>query len=202
MITPTGTPISRRTLISLTAAAAGATLAGCANGRSTPTKTGNQPAAELSTGITLVPKTERTPTPEVSGRRLGSLNDTLTLADYRGKIIVLNVWGSWCGPCRKEAPDLEAAWQATKPQAQFIGINTRDSTPSQAEAFVRAFKITYPHIYDPPGKTLAQFNAYLPISAIPSTLIIDKQYRVAARIIGTVTKTTLIDIIDEIAGPA
>ena len=62
---------------------------------------------------------------------------------------MINVWGSWCRPCRKEAPALQAASEETRDIAQFVGINTKDHDPAPAEAFVRANKITYPSIYDP-----------------------------------------------------
>ena len=64
---------------------------------------------------------------------------------------MINVWGSWCPPCREEAPDLQAASERDQGQAQFIGITSRDSTPAAPQAFVRANKITYPSIFDPTG---------------------------------------------------
>ena len=113
---------------------------------------------------------------------------------------MINVWGSWCAPCRKEAPDLQAASAETSDIAQFIGITSKDYDPAQAEAFVRAFKITYPSIYDPTGKTLLAFAGQLPPSAIPSTMIIDEQGRLAVRVLGPISKITLVDMINDVAG--
>src|SRR5215208_3332749 len=89
-------------------------------------------------------------------------------ADYRGKVLVLNVWGSWCAPCRKEAPDLAAASKETAKVAHFVGPNIRDYDAAPARAFVRAFNVPYPFIYDPGGAQLVKFTE-LPPSGIPST---------------------------------
>ena len=116
-----------------------------------------------------------------------------------GKVVVINVWGSWCPPCRKEAPDLQAASVETKDIAQFVGITSKDYDPAPAEAFVRSFKISYPSIYDPSGKVLLAFSGDLPPSAIPSTLIIDRQGRLAVRVLSEVSKITLVDMINDVA---
>jgi thiol-disulfide isomerase/thioredoxin len=118
---------------------------------------------------------------------------------YPGKVVVLNVWGSWCGPCRKEAPDLQAASEQTKDTAQLLGINTKDRSEAAAEAFVRANKLTYPSIYDPDGKTLLAFAGDLPPSAIPSTMIIDTQGRLAVRVLGDLSRATLVAMISDVA---
>ncbi len=108
-----------------------------------------------------------------------------------GKVIVYNVWGSWCAPCRKEAPALEAAAQATAEKAQFVGINTRDLDQAPALAFMRAFDVTFPSVFDPDGRELLKFGPQLPPSAIPSTLVVDAEGRVAARVLGETTEATL-----------
>ncbi len=148
--------------------------------------------------INRVAPDERRPAPEISGTALGS-DKTLSTADYAGQVIVLNVWGSWCGPCREEAPALVAASARTKDTAQFLGITIRDPSPAQAEAFVRANKITYPSIYDPDGTALLPLAGDLPPSVIPTTLIIDEQGRIAVRVLNTITETTLVDLIDDVA---
>src|SRR5690606_34952274 len=100
----------------------------------------------------------------------------------------------------KEAPALvEVASQY--PEVQFIGINTRDLDPAPARAFVRAFEVPYPNIYDPDGALLLEFGQ-LPPKAIPSTLVIDESGRVAARILGEVTAATLAGVIDDVRGAA
>ncbi len=148
--------------------------------------------------LTRIPPDQRRELPAVSGPALGS-NKTISTQDYRGKVVVINVWGSWCPPCRKEAPDLQAASVETKNVAQFIGITSKDYDPAPAEAFVRTFKITYPSIYDPTGKVLLAFAGELPPSAIPSTMIIDQQGRLAVRVLSEVSKITLVDMINDVA---
>ena len=148
--------------------------------------------------LTRVPPDQRKELPTVSGPSLGS-NQTISSQDYRGKVVVINVWGSWCPPCRKEAPDLQAASVETKEIAQFVGITSKDYDPAPAEAFVRSFKITYPSIYDPTGKVLLAFAGELPPSAIPSTMIIDREGRLAVRVLSEVSKITLVDMINDVA---
>jgi thiol-disulfide isomerase/thioredoxin len=148
--------------------------------------------------LTRIPPDQRQELPTVSGPALGS-NQTISTRDYRGKVVVINVWGSWCPPCRKEAPDLQAASVETKGVAQFVGITSKDYDPAPAEAFVRSFKITYPSIYDPTGKVLLAFAGELPPSAIPSTMIIDPQGRLAVRVLSEVSKITLVDMISDVA---
>jgi thiol-disulfide isomerase/thioredoxin len=148
--------------------------------------------------LTRIAPEQRKELPTVSGPTLGS-NQTISSQDYRGKVVVINVWGSWCPPCRKEAPDLQAASVETKEIAQFVGITSKDYDPAPAEAFVRSFKITYPSIYDPTGKVLLAFAGELPPSAIPSTMIIDREGRLAVRVLSEVSKITLVDMINDVA---
>lgn len=174
-------------------------LTGCSN-TMTATQPGAEPSSDVINGqgsLTQIPPAERKAAAIAAGERLGG--GQVSASDYPGKIIVLNVWGSWCAPCRKEAKDLEAAFQATKDVAQFVGVNIRDNNPAQAEAFVRTFGVSYPHIYDPPGNVLLRFAGDLPPSAIPSTLVIDAQGRLAVRIIGPISERTLITVIEDVA---
>lgn len=122
----------------------------------------------------------------------------LSTASYGGKVLVLNVWGSWCAPCRKEAPALEQAAQKTKGTAQFIGIDTRDADVAQGTAFQRAFKVSYPSLFDPDGKLLLGFG-HLPPRAIPTTIIVDRQGRIAARVLGATDASTIEGTISDIA---
>ena len=112
----------------------------------------------------------------------------IDLNDYKNKVIVLNVWGSWCGPCRKEASELQALYLKNKESGvEFIGINIRDSKVS-AEKFITNFGITYPNIFDRDGVKLLGFKDTLPANAIPSTLLIDKNGKVAARQLGPIDR--------------
>lgn len=148
--------------------------------------------------LTLIPPVDRQPAPEVSGVELGK-DATISTTDYPGKVIVLNVWGSWCGPCKAEAPSLQQASQDTKDIAQFLGLNTRDVDQGPPLAFNRARGITYPSIYDPTGSTLVLFAGKLPLTAIPSTLVIDEEGRMAARIVGSVTTETLVEVVRDVS---
>ena len=152
----------------------------------------------VARNLTRVPPDQRKELPAVSGPALGT-STTISTQEYRGKVVVINVWGSWCPPCRKEAPDLQTASLETKNVAQFVGITSKDYDPAPAEAFVRSFKITYPSIYDPTGKVLLTFAGELPPSAIPSTMIIDRDGRLAVRVLSEVSKITLVDMINDVA---
>ena len=175
-------------------------LAACAGtGADEQTRSAGQVGYPTVQGnLTRVPPDQRSELPAVSGPALGS-NKTISTQDYRGKVVVINVWGSWCPPCRKEAPDLQAASVETKNVAQFVGITSKDYDPAPAEAFVRGFNITYPSIYDPSGKVLLAFSGELPPSAIPTTMIIDRQGRLAVRVLSEVSKITLVDMINDVA---
>lgn len=174
----------------------GASLGAC----STPNDQSNGQSGYVGTkaSLTRVPPGERRLVPTFSGPGLDGAQ-TVSSADYAGQVTVLNVWGSWCAPCRLEAPDLQVASVKTAAKSQFIGINTKDYQPAQAQAFVRANQITYPSIFDPDGKVLLTFARDLPPSSIPSTLILDRQGRLAVRILGPITQITLVDLIDAVA---
>ena len=176
-------------------------VAGCTTtGADEPTRAANQQGyVGVEASVTIVPPAKRVAAPEVKGPVLGDDKKEISTADQLGKVVVLNVWGSWCPPCRMEAPDLQAASDKTAKIAQFIGLNNRDLDQAPPIAFNRAHNITYPSIWDPNGKALVALTGTLPPKAIPSTLVIDKQGRIAARILGPVTKTTLVDMITDIA---
>lgn len=111
--------------------------------------------------------------------------------NYRGDVVVVNVWGSWCPPCIAEAPALQQVWTETRPLGvQFVGINTRDN-PSAARAHEKRFGVTYPSIDDDGGRLLLSLRGSLPPQAIPSTIVLDRRGRVAARVLGQVRAATL-----------
>jgi len=131
----------------------------------------------------------RNPSPNIGG--LDFDGNAIQLSDYSGDVVVLNVWASWCAPCRAEAPALEeVAIQFAEQGVQFIGLNTRDSTTA-AQAFTKKFGVSFPSIIDTDGKLQLQFNGTLPPQAIPSTIVIDKNGKVAARALGIVSAPTL-----------
>ncbi|WP_026543759.1 TlpA disulfide reductase family protein [Arthrobacter sp. 35/47] len=123
-------------------------------------------------------------------------------ADFKGQVTVLNIWYAACAPCRVEAPDLQALYEKHQQSGvQFIGVNIRDEAATAA-AFERTFGITYPSIDDADGAVLLAMTQYVPPQAVPSTLVLDRQGRVAGRIIGLAEKSTLNALItDAIAEP-
>ncbi len=148
--------------------------------------------------ITRLPVAERKMPGEVSGTTLDGQD--LSLAQYAGKVVVLNVWGSWCPPCRKEAPTLaSAARTLTGDGVVFVGVNTKDSSTQQGLAFQRRYAVPYPSFFDPAGRTLLAFSGTLNPSAIPSTVVLDTQGRVAASILGEVpSRQTLVDLVRDV----
>ncbi|HNI70006.1 MAG TPA: TlpA disulfide reductase family protein [Marmoricola sp.] len=128
--------------------------------------------------------------------------ESVSLDSFKGQVVVLNVWGSWCPPCRKEAPLLtEAARELAKEDVVFLGINTRDSSTDQGLAFQKKYDVPYPSIYDPSGQNLLSFRRTLNPNSIPSTLIIDAEGRVAASILGEIpSKATLTELVREVKG--
>jgi len=152
--------------------------------------------------ITLVAPDKRQQPVDLRGTTLEGT--PFDLAALRGKVVVLNVWGSWCAPCRKEAPDLQAASVALKTKnVEFVGINTADKDPAQALAFQKTFGVSYPSISDDGGTALLSLRGAVPPNGIPTTLVVDAQGRIAARISSTTTRATLIDLVDDvIAGKA
>ena len=122
----------------------------------------------------------------------------LDLADLRGEVVVVNVWWSGCAPCRLEMPMLVEASEEL--DAKFVGINTRDPSIASVRAFEEAAGVTYPSYYDPGGETLLAFGSRFSPRAMPSTLVLDREGRVAAVISGAIpSKTTLADLVEEIA---
>ncbi|MFL6157010.1 MAG: TlpA disulfide reductase family protein [Marmoricola sp.] len=172
------------------------TTAGCSTGGRS---TGDKGYVDGSGVITLLPVAKREKPGAVSGTTLDGAE--VSLADYAGKVVVVNVWGAWCPPCRAEADDLAEAARRLQPSGVvFLGINTRDTSKDNALAFQRARKVPYSSIYDPGGRNLLAFNGTLTPNAIPSTVVIDARGRVAASIIGELTSPrTLIDLVADVS---
>jgi len=138
---------------------------------------------------------------ELSGNDLDG--KPLDIADFRGKPVVVAVWGSWCGPCRGEAPDVVAAATELGDRAQFVGINLRDSSTDNAKAFVRNFEVPYPSIYSPDGQAMLQFSGTLGPRTIPAFVVLDGDGRIAASIIGELPSTqTLVDLVADVEDTA
>lgn len=147
--------------------------------------------------LTRIPAEKRRTVPTIAGT--GVDGKPVSSADAADQVVVFNVYGSWCPPCQKEAADLQAASEATRGQAQFIGITTKDYDPATVQAFERAHGITYPSIFDPDGKVLLEFAGDFPPTAVPTTLVLDRQHRLAARVLGPTTKATLTGLVADVA---
>lgn len=174
---PSSRALPARVLVGAVAAVISVTaLAGCAG-----TGGGNGPSGSDNRYVSgdggTQFFTDRSKGPQAGGTTLDG--KAITLADYKGKVVVVNFWASWCGPCRAEAPELVAVADRTKDQrVSFVGIDIRDDR-DKAKAFVEGKGVTYPSVFDPAGQTALDF-AKVPPTAIPSTLIVDRQGRVAA----------------------
>lgn len=144
--------------------------------------------------VTTYQVADRKPAPALSGTTLQG--QRLALSSYRGAVVVLNFWGSWCAPCRLEGPFL--ANMSTDDAAKgvrFVGINVRDDAAS-ARAYLQNIGSTYPSFFDAPdGRLVLAFSTIVPPQATPSTLVIDRQGRIAVRIIGPTTQPRLAAIL-------
>jgi thiol-disulfide isomerase/thioredoxin len=168
-------------------------LAGCSNDVGS---SGNQGYVAGKGIITSVKAADRKQPGAVSGRTLDG--EQVSLADFRGKVVVVNVWGSWCGPCRAEAPMLaQASRELAGKGVVFLGIDSRDPSKDAAKAFVRRFDIPYPSLYDQQGATLLAFHGTLTPNAVPSTVVVDPQGRVAGSVLGNLSRTTLDDLVED-----
>lgn len=141
--------------------------------------------------VTLIKPSDRIEAPALAGMTLSGTNYSFA----PGRVTVVNVWASWCAPCRAEIPALIALSKKYK-ETTFIGILTRDNPPT-AEAFQRRFKIPYPTLID--DSILIGFKGSLPANAIPTTVVIDRNGRVAGRISGAITVASLSNLIETIS---
>ncbi len=187
-----------RRIAALLAVTGALMLTACASGEVQRKDTGDQAGYVSGTGaVTTIAPGDREAAPEFEGPTLDG--GDFSLADAVGDVVVLNVWGSWCPPCRQEAPGLQAvAAELADQGVQFVGVNTRD-TETGADAFVEEFGITFPSVVDNDGVRLLAFRETLPPSSIPSTLVVDRQGRLAARVIGPIGETSLRDLVAEVA---
>jgi thiol-disulfide isomerase/thioredoxin len=174
--------------------------AGCSqdpNSIAAQAKAGDQKGYVSGDGaVETIPAAERGAPVQLKGELLdGSAWD---IASTRGKVLVLNVWGSWCAPCVAEAPDLQKAWegiQADRVPAQFVGIDFRED-PARGAAFQKKAGITYPSLTDESGVAILALQGKAP--TVPTTLVLDPQGRIAARVNGPATASTLRGLVDDV----
>jgi thiol-disulfide isomerase/thioredoxin len=176
------------------AALATVLLAGCSSPFSASESSGGFVSGDGA--ITVLPPDEREPLAEISGETLEG--EQLSTDDYAGQVMVLNVWGSWCAPCRTEAPALEeVSSQLAADGVQFVGINIRDQRTS-AQGFQERQGTSYPSLYDPDSSTLLELPDGLYPVATPTTYVVDAQGRVAARVLDATTASTLAGLVEDV----
>lgn len=171
-------------------------LAGCAGSQGGQPQAGDTRFVAGDGKVTLFPAAERKAAPAIEGPTLDG--GTASLAAHKGKVVVLNFWASWCNPCRAEAPVLKDIAAKTKGSGvEFIGVDFKDDK-ARAQAFERTEQTGYPSIFDQPGKVALAFQGTVPPAAIPSTLIIDEQGRVAGRALGAVKYADLMNAVTKV----
>ena len=122
----------------------------------------------------------------------------IATTDWAGDVVVLNTWYAGCPPCRSEAPTLAAlADEFEDDGVRFLGINTEDEAPT-AQAFERTFSVPYPSVQDNSGAVVARLSGTVPLQAVPSTIVLDTDHMVAARVIGEVDRSTLEALIQDV----
>ena len=169
-------------------------LPGCGAGKAAVSTDSGTERFVSGDGIaTYVSPARREPGPDLSGTTLDG--KPLALADLGPGPVVVNVWGSWCAPCKSEQPGLERVAEATRSRGvRFLGVNVRDPSRTPALRHVERFGVTYPSLYDPSSRLLTRFE--VPAKTIPTTYVLDRHGRIAVYADGPVTeagRTTLLD---------
>jgi peroxiredoxin len=187
-------PFSRRArgfrLLLALAAVAGLGASACSTGSDAVDQTaaGQYRYVQANKKGEVIPAAKRTKAPAFSGTLLNG--KPAKLSDYRGKVVALNFWGSWCPPCRVEAPDLQKVYAAEKARGlQVIGVDVKDDK-GNAQAFLADKGITYPSFWDPQGRAALTFRGFNP-NAIPSTIVLDRKGRVAGVYVASLLDTDL-----------
>lgn len=177
-------------------------LAGCSTGDDAVAQGGTFEfvAPGGKTDIFYDPPEDRGKPGPISGPDLMNPDGTLSLDDFAGDVVVINVWGQWCGPCRTEITELQKVYDETKAQGvQFLGIDVRDNNRDAAVDFITDRNITFPSIYDPPMRTMIAFGGRYPTTVIPSTVVLDRQHRVAAVFLRELLADDLRPVVERLA---
>lgn len=184
------------------ACVATAVLAGCSTGSDAVAQGGTFEfvAPGGQTDIFYDPPADRgTPGP-LSGPDLMDTDKTISLDDFAGDVVVINVWGQWCGPCRTEIAQLQQVYEATRDKGvSFLGIDVRDNNIDAPRDFITDRGITFSSIYDPPMRTMIAFGGRYPTTVIPSTVVLDRQHRVAAVFLRELLAEDLQPIVERLA---
>lgn len=183
--------------LALLLAAVAVTASGCtAMGAGSGDPTGQREGYVAGDGtVQTIPVDQRGAAVAVVGSTVE--DERVDTSAWRGQVVVLNLWYAACGPCREEAPDLaEIATETTPDGVQFLGINTRDGS-AEAAAFQRTFDIPYPSVLDSDGAAVLALRGQLVPNAVPTTLVLDVQGRVAARVTGVADPSVLRELISQ-----
>lgn len=193
---PTSPSTSSRVLFAGALVAALALVSGCSGLGQPVQDTGNQQGYVSGNGdLTILPAAQRGEPVVLSGA--SSRGGTVNVADWRGQVVVINVWYAACAPCRVEAPELAKVASET-PEVKFLGLNTRDGQ-AVAQTFEGEFAIPYPSVLDAgSGQGLLSLRGTIPPQAVPSTVVLDPQGRPAARVVGRVQESVLRGVIDDV----
>ena len=177
-------------------------LAGCSTGDDAVAQGGTFEfvAPGGKTDIFYDPPENRGRPGKLEGTELMDPAKTISLDDFTGKIVVINVWGQWCGPCRTEITQLQEVYDKTRRVGvEFLGIDVRDNNRDAAKDFIIDRKVTFPSIYDPPMRTMIAFGGRYPATVIPSTVVLDRQHRVAAVFLRELLAEDLQPVVERLA---
>jgi thiol-disulfide isomerase/thioredoxin len=191
-----------KSLVAVLACVMCVALAGCSTGSDAVAQGGTFEfvAPGGKTDIFYDPPDKRGRPGPLSGPDLMDPATTISLDDFAGKVVVINVWGQWCGPCRTEITQLQKVYEATRAQGvAFLGIDVRDNNRDAAVDFVVDRNITFPSIYDPPMRTMIAFGGRYPTTVIPSTVVLDREHRVAAVFLRELLAEDLQPVVERLA---
>ena len=181
---------------------AAALVAGCSTGDDAVAQGGTFEfvAPGGKTDIFYDPPSGRgTPGP-LSGPQLMDPSKTISLEDFAGKVVVINIWGQWCGPCRSEITQLQKVYDQTRDLGvAFLGIDVRDNDIAAPQDFVTDRKVSFPSIYDPAMRTMIAFGGKYPTTVIPSTVVLDREHRVAAVFLRELLAEDLLPVVQKLA---